>query len=188
MGKGIYKRPTALDRFWAGIDKSGPLYKDRGPCWIWTGDRDKDGYGKITIDYIPTSVHRYSYIIHIGTIPQGLLVCHHCDNPPCANPVHLFIGTSQVNTADSTRKGRRAKGETHGRAILTEEDVLWVINNCIPGNKRRGIAAVSRKLKVSETTIRNIVNRTRWRHLKGGSIIAKDTLAESTIPDFKQGT
>ena len=76
-----------------------------GECWLWTGTK-KRGYGSIGIFYKEYKVHRISYEIFIGPIPEGMLVCHSCDTPLCFNPLHLFLGTDQDNTMDAIKKGR----------------------------------------------------------------------------------
>ena len=76
-------------------------------CWVWEGVRDKDGYGRVWIDGHYYRAHRVVWEDEYGPIPDGILVCHLCDNPPCVRPDHLFLGTQKDNIADMLEKGRR---------------------------------------------------------------------------------
>lgn len=100
----IRTKPPLADRFWPRVDTSG------GPdaCWEWTRGRDPHGYGRFAT---PNSdlAHRASWELHNGPIPAGLNVLHHCDNPPCVNPRHLFLGTQKDNVDDMVAKGRARK-------------------------------------------------------------------------------
>lgn len=96
-------KPTPPEvRFWAKVDKAGP-----DECWLWTASTNK-GYGQLAIKPSPQPVmaHRFSYELANGPIPDGLAVCHTCDNPPCVNPAHLFLGTKGDNNRDMVAKGR----------------------------------------------------------------------------------
>jgi hypothetical protein len=110
-------RPLA-DRFWEKVDTSGW-------CWLWTGSRNRRGYGKVSrwprgMDY----AHRVSYELNVGPIPAGMDVRHLvCDNPPCVRPSHLEIGPHRVNMGDAVRKGRIRSGIRHHNAKLTNEQV-----------------------------------------------------------------
>ncbi len=97
--------------------KARPLYevffrhvKKEECCWTWTGSLGKWGYGHFRVDSKTMLAHRVSWMLHNGEIPNGLFVCHHCDNPKCVNPEHLFLGTHQDNIDDMMSKGRYVSG------------------------------------------------------------------------------
>lgn len=91
-------RPLA-DRFWSKVDRSAD-------CWLWTGARTPTGYGALHGQ--ERLAPRMAWTLSVGPIPMGLQVLHRCDNPPCVNPDHLWLGTQQDNMADMIAKGRAA--------------------------------------------------------------------------------
>ena len=95
------KRRSIEERFWAKVKKSDG-------CWEWTGDKNKGRYGSIYCSEEKRNLraHRMSYEMHKGPITDGLWVLHRCDNPPCVNPDHLFLGTARDNIMDAIKKGR----------------------------------------------------------------------------------
>ncbi len=109
---------TAEARFWPKVDKSGPIpaaQPQLGPCWLWTRRCDKDGYGRFRPDGANSGdagAHRVSFVLAGGVLLAGQLALHHCDNPPCVNPTHLYAGTHRQNTADMDSRGRRVQGNT----------------------------------------------------------------------------
>src|ERR1051326_6204138 len=103
-------------RFWARVNTNGPTVRaELGPCWVWTGGTDGN-YGTLCLRGSSVKAHRLSWEIHFGAIPDGLWVLHRCDNPPCVNPAHLFLGTRSDNMLDAGQKGRI---RTVGHALLT---------------------------------------------------------------------
>lgn len=75
-------------------------------CIEWQGNRDADGYGRLET-FGEVLAHRIAYMMQNGSIPEGMVICHRCDNPPCVNPAHLFLGSHQDNADDCVSKGRR---------------------------------------------------------------------------------
>lgn len=104
-------KPTAeqkLANFWSYVEK--PI--DPFACWTWTGFRMPSGYGLVSYrdPHVGRLGHRFAYNALVGRIPVGIEVCHHCDNPPCVRPDHLFLGTEADNKADMVAKNRQARG------------------------------------------------------------------------------
>lgn len=156
------RKRTVEERFWEKVDKSGD-------CWPWTGSHDPRGYGHFQpVDGKSVGAHRFAYILTFGPIPPGLFVCHHCDNPICVNPVHLFLGSPKDNTQDSLRKGRLSphtpgtfRGAASAKAKLTEAQVLEIL--------RRGsepLKVLAREFGVTACNIWAIRHRKSWRHLQ----------------------
>jgi len=154
---GSTELPTPEQKFWAKVKRGDD-------CWLWTGARTQKGYGQVTLKGRAGYAHRYSYELHKGPIPEGMCVCHTCDNPPCVNPDHLWLGTYAENMADCVSKGRLhdVRGESHPRAKLTTGDVLDIRSWAATGISR---AEIARCYCVSGSAICNIVNRERWSHV-----------------------
>ncbi len=94
-------------------------------CWGWTGYKNSKGYGQVIWSRKQITTARFSWILHNGDIPEGLLACHHCDNPSCSRIDHIFLGSIKDNAQDKVKKGRcnLPKGEKHHASILTDDEV-----------------------------------------------------------------
>jgi hypothetical protein len=121
----LREQKPPVERYWAKVVKRGP-----DECWDWSGSKEVHGYGQLRIKGRSTKAHRFSYELHFGPIPNGLDCLHKCDNPPCTNPNHLFLGTAKDNADDMNAKGRGSKppiqhmkGETHPLAQFTNAQV-----------------------------------------------------------------
>jgi hypothetical protein len=147
-------------RFWRKVDQTDT-------CWIWIGARHLDGYGIVIRDGRNWLAHRWVWTIANGTIPGELCVCHHCDNPPCVRPDHLFLGTRADNNVDKTGKGRNVvipcPGEANGAAKLTESEVLAIRAKHAAGGV--SMRALGREYGVDGSAIEHIIHRRRWRHI-----------------------
>lgn len=132
-------------------------------CWGWLGPVDKNGYGQLPCGYQKLiKAHRVSWRIYKGDIPEKHVICHSCDNPPCTNPDHLFIGTKKDNAQDMMKKGRSTRGERNYNAKLTEEDVKnikFLLSLGVTGTR------ISKDFKISESVIHGIKKGIYWRHI-----------------------
>ena len=159
--------PTRIaQRFFPNVDRNGPvIVPSLGPCHVWTACRSKRGYGAFGVASTSVTAPRVAFFLAHGRWPHPF-ACHHCDNPPCVNPDHLFEGTIADNTRDMVRKGRnvipRVRGSRHGRSKLKEPDVLAIRAAYAAGELQRSIAA---RFKICRTAVSLIVNRHQWTHI-----------------------
>ena len=137
-------------------------------CWIWRHHMFPDGYGKVQFDSKSQRAHRIAYTLAIGSIPRGFYVLHHCDNPICCRPDHLWIGSQRDNMIDMARKGRSTKGratvkgEMHGRSKVTIEDVQQIRRRVELGEMQIDLA---KEFGLSFSALNHIVRRKNWRHV-----------------------
>lgn len=135
-------------------------------CWLWMARLDRDGYGRFKLAGKSLYAHRVAYQMAVGQIAAGLFVCHHCDNPPCCNPAHLFLGTPADNAADMARKGRADKrfGDHNTQAKLSIQDSRQAHELLSAGES---LMSVAERLGVSRSTIYNIATGRHWSRRVG---------------------
>lgn len=133
-------------------------------CWEWQGLRNRDGYGLVTIAGKQWLTHRYAYHILCREVDRSVVVRHECDNPCCVNPTHLIVGTQADNIRDMVSRGRNVppRGERHGSAKLTEDDVRVIRRRCESGERQ---AAVALDYNLKPPAVQKIVSRRRWKHV-----------------------
>ena len=154
--------------FTSSLEKLKELFEKnvikKDNCWDWNLFKDRDGYGKVTFNKKRISIHRASWIIHNGSIPEGLLVLHHCDNPSCSRPDHLFLGTTMDNKQDciSKRRLNPRQGENHPLSKLNEEQVVEIRNLLKNKILQKEIA---NKFNVAIETISDIKFKRTWKHI-----------------------
>jgi len=157
MPAGVYARRPISERFWEKVLKSDD-------CWLWAGNTNDHGYGLLGMNGHNRYAHRIAWELTYGAIPIGMSVLHHCDNPPCVRPSHLFLGTQADNIADMDAKNRRKAtpmpGELNGRAKLTWRDVSEIKRELSMGGV---IAHIAKRYSVSHTVISQIKRKLRWR-------------------------
>ena len=158
-GRADMDKPTESDlrRFWAKVNKLGPA-----DCWTWTAATDPRGYGRFGYGGRSSTVlaHRFSLSLHLGRpVDPECFVCHHCDNPPCINPSHLYEGTHQSNVDDMTSQLRHTWGEANGRGKLSADDVQSIRALVVQGVSQ---SEVARRHGVNQSTVSRIAARRRW--------------------------
>lgn len=152
-------RKLLVDRFWEKVEK--PI---ENGCWVWKAYKDKRGYGQFwPTRASPVRAHRVAWELANGPIPAGMDVLHHCDNPSCVYPAHLFLGTQSDNILDCVSKGRfnRPFGEGNWKAKLTASQVKE-IRQATELSQRK----LAEKYHVSQWTIKSILHRKSWKWLK----------------------
>lgn len=154
----IALKERSLVRFWSFVNKTG-----EDDCWTWKGAKLTNGYGAFSVGIKRISAHRFSWKLHFGDIPKNMVVCHKCDNPPCVNPKHLFLGTDAENQRDKKLKGRAARGESNSKAKLRESDVREIRELISQGLSARQIA---KRYGVLHAAILDIKSGKNWSWLK----------------------
>lgn len=147
-----------MERFWSKVRKSEH-------CWIWTASFN-GLYGQFWYNGKVELAHRASWLIHFGSIPEGLNVLHSCDNPPCVNPGHLLTGLQIDNIRDMDSKGRRGdssrQGIRNGRSILVDDDVREIRAASYSGETHSEIAS---RYGMSEAQVGFVVRKQAWKHV-----------------------
>jgi HNH endonuclease len=161
---------SVLDRFWAKVDRRGP-----DECWPWKASRRSHGYGvfwagskRANGDNIMEGAHRSAYRLLVGPIADGLFVCHKCDNPPCVNPAHLFLGTQLDNMADAVAKGRHVSPPNrrgpHPWSAKVDATTVTRIREL---HANGGITQqwLADQYGLSQTAVGEIIRRQSWKHI-----------------------
>lgn len=145
--------------FWSYVDVRGP-----DECWVWKSTLTTNGYGHYERGRRVTGsrmAHRYAWLETYGPIPSDKSVLHKCDNKPCCNPNHLFLGTQLDNMRDKMAKGRHVsiEGSKSGTAKLTDEKVLLIRED------KRSYIKIGEDFDISPTEVCRIKKRLRWSHI-----------------------
>ena len=144
------------ERFWSKVFKGEN-------CWLWLAQKTAFGHGRFSVyhpdrnRHIPEYAHRWAWMLTHGPIPEGIQVCHHCDNPGCVNPGHLFLGTQADNMFDAMSKGRMCYGLNRSNHKLDPDKVRLIRADT------RSRAAIAAAFGVSEGVIQRVRNRTVWK-------------------------
>jgi hypothetical protein len=150
----------AASDFWDNVRQGAP-----DECWPWIGSLTDKGYGRFFLDGVEHRAHRVAFALGKNTaVPGVVMVCHRCDNRPCANPGHLFIGLAVDNNGDARDKGRTytQRGMRNGNGKLSDEQVAHILGSAESG------AALARRLKVSPALV-SMIRSGQRRNVVGGT-------------------
>lgn len=147
------------NRFWSKVNKG-----DEDQCWVWNAGCNPKGYGNFWVNGKTVTASCYAYTLTYGTITPHMNVLHSCDNPPCCNPKHLFLGTHKDNAVDREHKHRcnRDKGDDHTNAKLTWHDIDIIRNKHAFGELSQ--TELARTFNVSVQLINKIVHNKVWKN------------------------
>lgn len=149
------------DHFWDHVDKRGP-----DECWQWMKGKSKGGYGVLWIKEEGKVMAAHRYVMSMGAkkIPEGLYVCHHCDNRSCVNPAHLFLGTPLMNTHDAMKK-KRHKPPPRQQPKWTKltPEIVREIRLHLPWLP---LVTIAKKFKIGRSTVANIKYKNSWAHVQ----------------------
>jgi hypothetical protein len=154
-------RKSIAERLWARVVRGAV-----NECWPWTGSRNDFGYGRIRRDrdtLVPA--HRVAWEVSVGQIPDGLSVLHRCDNPPCCNPSHLFVGTQKENAQDMVAKGRRRGPAPDQRWSKVRPDVVVEIRRQLAAGRLQ--AEIAAELGITPSAVSLINTGANWARLGG---------------------
>lgn len=168
-----------IERFLSCLDRSG------GPeaCWPWLRSRKPSGYGHIGVaeggERWDVIAHRLAYVLMVGPIPDGLDVLHSCDNPPCCNPAHLFVGTRRDNNRDKAAKGRAnaPSGSGHHKARLSEAAVADIRRRLDSG--KATAAELATEYGTTAATVRRAGRGALWRHVDAPPAVSRGTRGDA---------
>jgi hypothetical protein len=175
---------TNEDRFWAKVDKNGPIHPRLGtPCWLWTGANNKTGpYGVFWWDGAQGYAHRYALGLKLGRPVKGVTL-HACDVTLCVNfEEHITEGTQQQNVDDMVRKDRHTRGSRNGCALLQEDDVLDIRAQALAGVPQLLIALHHH---ISVVQVSKVARGEAWSHV-AGPLAAKSNRGHSLGRDATQ--
>lgn len=145
------------NRFWSKV-----IIEEGGECWEWIGSKLRGCYGGLRINNHVVQAHRLSYMIHYGEIPEGMLVCHHCDNASCVNPNHLFLGTHLDNSRDKFSKNRQAIEERCPKTKFSKGIIRSIRQEYSIGGI--SMRSLSRKYKITYSHVNGILHGTSRKY------------------------
>lgn len=161
-----YKKPSAAPTW---EEYFGPRSVREGKCLVWTGFRDPSGYGRCNCAHFPdfNFAHRLSYFLKNGDFDRRLKILHRCDNPPCVEADHLWVGTQVENVADMVSKGRQRggclRGENSGLSKLTDDEVIAMRE--LRSSTGISYRAIAEQFSVSTMTAYRACVGQSWSHL-----------------------
>lgn len=153
-----------IARFWSKVDRKVP-----NECWPWTGSFKENGYPQLGVGSLTNGTrtmrmaHRLSWLIHFGEVPKRKYILHHCDNPKCVNPNHLYLGGNSENMRDAAQRNRIAHGVRHAYAKLNPTKVRRIRKLFKSGKNCNQIAST---IGVAYATIQQVIEGQTWRRVK----------------------